>query len=411
MELLALVTFATVMTTLSTVSSIYMTVLLTMIVSTFAARHKRLQQHPQPPKIAPLALTEKRAGTHAGKVDNWPVHFCTKRGQRGDQRIVTHCWGAEIQTDTLKLAQRMGRRSRQIIGDPDFDRQLVVKGTLDDLSFLSARLRQLLLPLSFSVGIRIDKGILWIEHEWFSLIYQQQALALAQILSQAPRDPDARLIAMATTDPVASVRRHLLALAAIERPAQAIAIASILRDDEDPSVRTEAALVLLEPEGLLEVITQMTAHPKQRQQAAKLLLRSGSHRQRAIAGEFLAQAQYAFAPVALALLRSAGALGESGLLILLRRARGELLGHVVAALGEVGSVTVVPALRRRQAGLSMLQSGMSSAIDYAVLRIQADSGGQRGGLAIVEAIHETGALSLMTQRGGLSLAEECASDC
>jgi hypothetical protein len=84
---------------------------------------------------------------------------------------------------------------------------------------------------------------------------------------------------------------------------------------------------------------------------------------------------------------------------------GERLGQLLLVLREVGSVAAVPALRARQEQLSVLQGGLSSAIDHAVLALQEQAGGERGGLALAGSPEQQGALSVAGTAGALSPPE------
>jgi hypothetical protein len=357
-------------------------------------------------RLTGLGMTPTSRGTFSGTVEGWPVRYTSRMIEQDGVSTRVHGWGAWVPSGTLQVTSRKGpwRRAGPLTGDRRFDRRFAVRGDLFDLAWLTAPVREMLLKTRCRV--RLDGDHLWFESEVFRPELLRQAIATARVLSTGFTDPQCRLSAFGTGDPNPSVRCRLLTEAATRGLPQAKALAQASFEDEDAAVRAEAAIVLQEPEGILQAAADRALPLELRRRAAQALM-SAPPEQRLIAGEALVQ----FFPLrgtAVALLRSVGPQGEAALLELLPRVDGEMLGHVVAALASVGSVTSVPLLRARQHALTLLQSGMKAAIDHAVLTIQTGVKAERGALAVAAAQGSQGALSLVgvDPRGGLTLSDD-----
>jgi hypothetical protein len=357
-------------------------------------------------RLTGLGLGYTGRGTFSGAVENWPVRYTSRLVEQDGVSTRVHGWGAWVPSGTLQLASRKGsaHRAGPLTGDRRFDRRYAVRGDLFDLAWLTAPVREMLMQVRCRV--RLDGDYLWFESEVFRPELLHQAISVARALSAGFTDPQCRLSAFATGDPMPSVRRRLLIEAAARGLPEAATLARASFEDEDEVVRAEAAIVLQDPERMLEAAADRELPLELRRRAAAALL-SAPAEHRLAAGEALSRMP-SMRGAAVALLRSMGAQGEAGLLELVPRVDGEMLGHVVAALAAVGSVAAVPALRARQSSLTLLQSGLRAALDHAVLTIQSGAKGERGTLSLAGAPGAEGALSLASAdtTGALAIARD-----
>jgi hypothetical protein len=353
-------------------------------------------------RLTGIGLAHTSRGTFSGTVEGWPVRYTSRMIEQDGVSTRVHRWGAWVPSNTLQLTSRRGpwRRTGPLTGDRRFDRRYAVRGDLFDLAWLTAPAREMLLQLRCRV--QLDGDYLWLQSEVFRPDLLRQAISVARVLSVGFTDPQCRLTAFATGDPMPSVRRRLLLEAATRGWPEAITLARASAQDEDAGVRAEAAIVLKDPERLLLAASDRDLPMEVRRRAAQALL-SAPPEHRLAAGEALAKISPLRGP-AIALLRSVGAPGEPALLALAPRVDGEMLGHVVAALASVGSVAAVPVLRGRQSSLTLLQSGLRAAIDHAVLTIQTGVKGERGTLSVAGPPGAEGALSLASEAGAGALS-------
>jgi hypothetical protein len=362
------------------------------------------ERHRKHTQLLALGMSDTEEG-YRGNLDGWPLRYHPSSG-----------WGAEVAVGTLVVYHEglCAAGSDTRTGDPAFDQRFTVWGDMTDVARLTAPVRAQLLYLLRErpqTPLRIEGGCVWVASPRLHPLDRALAIEVARLLSRGLSDPYKRLQHMATQDPSPLVRKQALGAVARQHPELVQDLAALLLRDADPVVRAHAALVLRAPGELCWVATQRGLPRELRWSAATTLLDVGDPAQRLWVGERLAREGALGAGAAglerqgVTLLQSVGPQGESALLSLLPVADGELLRYVVAVLGEVGSIAAVPALRARQAELSLLQNGLLAAIDHAIQKIQAASGGEPGRLALAGS---PGALSLapgsLAERGALSEA-------
>jgi hypothetical protein len=348
-----------------------------------------------------LGFVPDPSGRWTGSFEGTLVHYRSQQVQDRKKHYTLHHWGISVPTGSLYLGANgivaLGQDLR--VGDPRFDGRFVVGGEPEDLVLLTPRARELLLWLP---GAACKDGRLTSQSRSFEPQTPEVLLELARTMLQMPPDLPGRL-RLAVTDPAPAVRLRSLA-AAVERDlALGRELAASLRQDEDASVRGVAEALLRE-DGLVDLLLSGEVDMPQRLWAARVLVREGSPAQRLGAGQALLGKGSTLQSAAVALVRSLGDEGEPLLLAEIDSAEGEVLGQILLALQEMGSVAAVPALRARQARLSVLQGGLSKAIDHTVLVLQERAGGERGGLALAGSPEQQGALSVAPDRGALSPA-------
>jgi hypothetical protein len=350
-----------------------------------------------------LGLSPAGGSAYAGEIDGMAVQYRLRRIKSGKRRVTLHGWWVAVPTGALFLRPEVliELGSDQRVGEATFDRQFVVRGGPAELAFLTASVRQALLA---ERGVKIEAGELGHEQSHFDPQALRRLLPLARTLHELPAEPSARL-RLATDDPAPAVRlRSLGALAELD-PAQGVERATSLQQDQDSSVRALAELILDEDQRE-PTATSSEAPLELRLWAGRALIRTGTSSQRArVARSLLCQPLVSLQGLGLELARSAGPEGEPALIEGVAVVDGERLGQLLLVLREVGSVAAVPALRARQEQLSVLQGGLSSAIDHAVLALQEQAGGERGGLALAGSPEQQGALSVAGTAGALSPPE------
>jgi hypothetical protein len=367
-----------------------------------AIRRERAQHEEQ---LRQLGFAPSGDGSWTGELDGVEVvWFCRLEG---DVPALVHRWSVSAPAGSLTLRPRgtlsAGRDLE--VGDSRFDRRFLLRGSQADLALLTTPVREALLSLP---DVTLAHGQLACSWGRFDLQDVHRLLALARALREQPPETAARLQQRAA-DPVASVRLRALLEATACDPALAARLAVGLRGDEDPSVRALCAAVLRD-EGFADALSAPEVRAEVRAWATEAMLRSGSPAQRLAAGQALVREPWPLRrEQGVALLRGAGPLAERGLIEALSEADAELLEPILLALREVappGSVAAVPALRARQARLSLLQEGLSQAIERTILSLQEQSGGVKGGLAVAGAPDAQGALAVAGGPGRLAQARQ-----
>jgi hypothetical protein len=344
-------------------------------------------------------LTPGPDGTWAGAIEGSEVQYRARRVQEPKRVYTSHHWQVSAPSGSLYLgAPGAGQDLR--LGDRRFDARFSLKGELADLALLTPRARALLLELPV---VWCRDGTLACQLREFDPRALNSLLEVAREMRRMPPDPAGRL-RQAVTDPEPEVRLRTLAAAAELDPALGAELAGPLQQDEDRSVRGLAE-VLLREDGLEATATSREASLELRLWAVRVLHKAATPQQRLTVGRaLLCQSFASLQAGGLELLRPLGSGWEPALIEGIATVDGEILGQILLALREVGSVAAVPALRARQKELSVLQGGLSRAIDHAVLALQERAGGERGGLALAGSPGQQGALSVAVPAGALSRA-------
>jgi hypothetical protein len=350
-------------------------------------------------ELRSMGLVSAGAG-HGGRVAGIGLYYQT-RDEVEPHPHTAHLWQVEVPTISLSLASS-GPASAQdkYLGDPKFHAQFRVRGGPTELAMLDSSVRARLLGLP---GAWLQGGQLGCRMEHFDPRIVPYLLRVAQEMRAMPSDPVGRL-QRGLLDPVAGVRLQTLASASRLDPQLGVALAQQARHDPDAVVRALASILLVD-EGIEGALAVESLPLELRVWGSQVLLRVGRPEQRLRVGQaLLGHPEVSLQNAGLELLRSLGSEGERALIEALSRVDGALLGQVAAALAAVGTAAAVPALRERQAELSLLQRGLSGILERAVLSIQERAGGTVGGLALASAA-EQGAVSVAPARGALSPRE------
>jgi hypothetical protein len=322
------------------------------------------------------------------------------------------------------------------LGDQDFDSRIRVAGDLAVASAVLDHDTRRDLPHLLQHGSRLDAGRLHImldDRVDDSRVLRtaiETALDLADRLTP-PEDLSARLGEIGCSDPVAGVRRTALAALVEHDPAGPISRDALRRalGDADPEVRITAASAV-GSEGLPSLIAVAGDPATAPATAARAVLALGSDLPLGLADRLLDRArEESRRELALAVAHGLGRVGddaaiarlselleredtlacaaadalgatgspsaETPLLASVERGSAKLRHRAVVALGQVGTVAAVPALREALAAHS-LDRGLREAARAATAEIQS---------RLDDA--EAGQLSLSTREGGeLALADE-----
>lgn len=326
---------------------------------------------------------------------------------------------------TLKYQGPKQPAGREIeIGDPAFDDEVWIQGPAPlALALLDAPTRERLLPLlrgevkappeRLPLGAVLDAGglLVLIRHSAFKdpaePVYQALRLALAAAPSlAAPADLPARLIANLCREPLAGVRRNIVAALAQEYPDHPEARRALLAalQDRHGGVRLRAATALGEDghETLLALASfPDDAHASQA--IAALGPKLPLDRVKALLARALKERRPQTAAACVHSLAQHGG-PEAEALLLAAFAGDDPAVQVAAvrALGRIGTASAVPALKAEAS--SLLPNPLSRAARQAIAEIQARlTGAAPGQLSL--AVSQAGDLSLAGgENGELSLA-------
>lgn len=350
--------------------------------------------------LAARGLTPREEGVWAGRVGGFEVRYQAREALE-DPGGIDHCWGVAVPTGGLAL-RRGTPRDEARIGDYWFDRRFVVSGSAAERAFLTPAVRD---ALRDRERAWLKDGVLWFAMASFHPKDLSDLLEVALLFQQVSADEDAR-VRRSVDDPEPAVRRRALKAAFDHDPALASELALSFLEDEDLQVQT-IAWILCDGTAREETIASREIDPELRLWSASVLGRLGTVEQRHRVGASLLQSpEPRLRSCGLSLLQSVGALAEPELLVFVQRAEGEQLGQVLLLLAQVGTPAAVPVLRQRQAGLSVLHSGLSSAIDHTIACIQQGLRETRGGLALADSPDALGALSVASQQGALGVVRK-----
>lgn len=316
------------------------------------------------------------------------------------------------------------------IGDPAFDDETWIQGPAPlALALLDAPTRERLAPLlrgevkappeRLPLGVVLDAGgiLVLIRHSAFKdpeePVYQALRIAVEQAQGLvAPADLPARLAENLLREPLAGVRRKIVAALAEEYPDHPEARRALLAalQDRHGGVRLRAATAL--GEAGHETLLALAAFPDDAhasQAIAALGPRLPAERVKALLERALKDKRPQTAQACLLNLAERGdAQAEELLLHTFSDEGGDPAVRVAAAqaLGRIGTAASVPALKAEAS--SLLPNPLSRAARQAVAEIQARlRGAAPGQLSLIQgAVAETGALSFAGgEAGGLSLAD------
>jgi hypothetical protein len=351
---------------------------------------------------------DRHAGLHRALLPNG-AEVLYQRQIDNNAEGVRNGFGLVLPAPSLQVHRlRPFGPSAHATGDPAFDEVYGVSGDPVDLALLTAPVRSALLSLSTERAEIVD-GTLWVERASYDEELFRWLSRSFWTAHPARDDAEGRLWEVAC-DPVPGVRVEALRWACTHGDtALTAAIASSLAGDPEREVRGMAALVTGDGPALLAVVRSGEVSRPLRYYAAKALIDRGAVADRLDAAQVLAGLpEPALQRCAVDLLRSLGREGEPVLVDLLRTADSDALRAVVAALSEVGTVAAVPALRSRQAALSVLRSGLLREIDAAIASIQAGAVAPAGALALADD-RGAGTLALAASTETLPVAARAAA--
>lgn len=333
----------------------------------------------------------------SGQLSGYEVRY--QRLETGEG--ASHRWETPMPIG-LSLWPRAGLSpAEQETGDRLFDRHFsILWRSAADLTWLASPVRAALVRAS-DLSPRLEEGALSVQSRVFRSSDLDVLLSIARAFAERPADAASRAGEL-LSDPMPPVRWSCLRALAQRDPKLVLPLARSLLRDEDEGVRAISAVLLEDASALWLAATSRAVPPDLRRLAADHLARCGSVEQRRHAGIELAR-DPALVEAAIPLLISVGPSAESALVEIVERADGEALRRVAAALAAEGSPRVLPALRERKERLSLLQSGLSAALDEAIDAICARTGAGPGALSIVA---ESGALSVAAEPGALSRPDQ-----
>lgn len=336
-----------------------------------------------------------------------------RRVHRSASGEVRHELGVAVSHTGLRIARASpgsGPAGARRTGDPEFDAHYRVSGAPEDRALLTAPVRAALVRIARCGWgeVWLRDGMFWVARGRLDARLMQPLAALGRALGAAPVAATERLRRLAQ-DPEPAVRVNAYLWIAARRDRHLMdEVGWPALGARDRTVRAAAALALqavgrIEPEvwtAIVDAALSPDVPTPMRTRAAAVLAACGSDGACLRTGEILA-AEAAMRHAAVELLRAAGARGEPALLRMVRDGDQALLALVLRALTRMGSAVAVPVLRERQRELSVLQRGVSRAIDHTVRAIQLRVGGVVGGLTLAAVAPQRGALSLAPgQRSG-----------
>lgn len=241
-------------------------------------------------------------------------------------------------------------RGSRHIGDAEFDPWFEVEGDLEDIALLTAEVRRAMRNVAKHIRPRIERGWVTVTGPGNADIDTRFAplVAVASALETAATEPNARIRKFAG-DPDSGVRIRCLEMLS-SRPASSLssAVARDRLDDDEPVVRTLAAVLARDSARLVTIAQSADQAAAVRRRAARALMQTGTKDEQMAAATALAAGPPPLHSLAYELCEPLGEDAEPVLITLVASPNDEVARGAAGMLGKVGSIRAIPALREFQ---------------------------------------------------------------